>query len=348
MQNSGAASTPCPQRAGLNSVPRRAALFCLNMERFCRDELKTDFSGQSVVVSYSGGADSKALLFALCRLSARLRITVHAAILDHGFREEAAAETADAHDVCDRLGVALHTEKRNVAAWAQKKGIGLEEAGRLARQKFLETVRAATGSQWIAVGHQLNDLAEDSIMRMIRGAGWPALAGMAGVVRQTRTIRPLLLVPRAAIELFLTDIGEPWHVDRMNADEAFLRNRVRSRLLPLFVEENPSFLDSVAERWRMAREDEAFFTANLAAIPATTRHGGVFLPRAVLMELSGALRLRKYIEVLASLGRGQALAVHVRALDAAWRRNEGGKRVQFPGGKSALVREGGIVFLGPE
>lgn len=335
--------TSSPMR--LQNVPASAARFCLAVERFCREDLFLDLTGESLVVAYSGGADSRALLFALHLLTPRQDLTVHAATLDHGLRPESAAEVEDAAALCLRLGIRFHTQRMDVAAFAAGRGVGLEEAGRLCRQKFLESVRKKTGSAWVAVGHQLNDLAEDSLMRMTRGTGWPALAGMSGVVPERRIIRPMLLTSRAAVERFLLDIGEPWHEDAMNRDDAYFRNRVRKTLLPLFCKENPAFLETVADRWRMARADAAFFAAELDHFATEHRDNGIFLPRDVLENAPASLRLRQYRVVLASLGPGQATATHCNALDAVWQRNEGGKAIQFPGGKRAVIRDGGILFL---
>lgn len=328
----------------LQDLPSRAARFCLAVERFCRDDLLCDLTGASIVVAYSGGADSKALLLALFFLAPRLGLTLRAATLDHGLRPESGAEVLDAAALCRRLGIGFHTAKKDVAAYAVANGMGLEEAGRIIRLDFLEEVRAATGSGRIAAGHQLNDLAEDCLMRMTRGAGWPALAGMAGLADAGRIIRPLLLTPREDIEAFLEALGESWHDDAMNADDAYFRNRVRKYILPLFLRENPAFLDTVADRWRMARDDAAFFKSALAAIAAEKREDGIFLSRGALLDLPPSLRVRKYREIIAELGKGQATAEHLAALDAAWQRNEGGKEIQFPGGKTVRIKEGGVLF----
>lgn len=336
---------PAPA-ARLQDLPSRAARFCLAVERFCGQDISLDLSGISLVVAYSGGADSKALLLALHFLAPRFGLrALHAAILDHGLRAESAAEVAQADALCQRYGIACHTEKADVAAYARERGIGLEAAGRDCRLAFLERVRRNTGSGWVAVGHQLNDLAEDALMRMTRGAGWPALAGMAAVVEESRVIRPLLLTPRSAIEQFLRDIGETWMTDAMNEDGAYFRNRVRMEFVPLFMRENPAFLDTVAERWRMARQDAAWLRDELERIHPVGRDDGLFLSPEMLRVLPASLRLRKYAAILAGLGRGQATAVLLQALDAAWLRNEGGKTIQFPGGRSAVIRQGGIIFM---
>lgn len=336
--------TERPAYVKLQDLPAKAAHFCLGVERFCRLVLDWQCTGQSVLVAYSGGADSRALLLTLYYLAPRLGITLHAATLDHGLRPEAAREVRDAAALCAALKIPFHTQTRNVAAFAAQQGLGLEEAGREARFAFFTAVLQETGCAWAALGHQLNDLAEDCFMRMIRGAGWPALAGMAGIDEKRRLVRPLLLTPRETIEAFLTSLDQPWHDDAMNADEAFLRNRIRKHVLPLFLQENPSFLDTVADRWRMARQDASCFAGLTDAVRETARENTVFLAWEDLAAAHSSVRLRKYRRILRDLGPGQATAVLLQALDEAWQRNEGGKTIQFPGGKAAAIRKGGILF----
>ena len=329
----------------LQDLPSAAARFCLSVERFCCKDLTLDLVNTSVLIAYSGGADSKSLLLALYYLAPRLGLTLHVAILDHRLRPESASEIVEAKLLCDRLGIAFHTEARDVSAYAVKNRMGLEEAGRLQRLEFLETLRLSINCRWIAVGHQLNDLAEDCLMRMIRGTGWPALAGMLGMVQERAIIRPLLLTPRSEIELFLQALGESWQVDATNADDTYFRNRVRHKIMPLFLKENPSFLDTVADRWRMARRDAVFYRESLSTVAEKKKGNGVFLARAVLADMPESLRTRKYIDILARFGPGQSTFTHLTALDAAWQRNEGGKIIQFSGNKCAVIQNGGILFL---
>ncbi len=328
----------------LQSLPPQAAKFCLAMERFCRDELECGLRGISVLVAFSGGADSLALLLALRALSARLGLTLGAAMLDHGLRPESGAEASAAAGLCASLGVRFYSRRADVGALAAERACGLEEAGREARLAFLETVRADGGYDWIAFGHQLNDLAEDSLMRLLRGAGWPSLAGMRGIDHDRRVIRPLLLTPRAAIEDFLRTLGRDWTDDPLNRDQAFLRNRMRGRMLPLLLEENPAFLDTVALRWRVARDDAAFFAASSEIFTMAGDAGTIFFHRETLTGAPRALRLRAYKAALERLGPGQILGSALMALDRAWKKGEGGKTVQFSGRKTACIRNGGIVF----
>ena len=249
--------------ASLQALPPAQARFCLAVSRFVKQDLGLDIRGASLLVGFSGGADSTALLLVLHYLAPSLHLTLAAAHLDHGLRPSSGREADLCRAFCRELGIACVSERRDVAAERQRNKTGIEEQGRAARYGFFAQAAARMGSDWIATGHQNNDLAEDLLMRLIRGAGWPALSGMPAVDPERRLLRPLLLTPRKDIEEFLSSLGLPWLRDESNDDRAYLRNRVRLDLLPLVLRENPAFLNSAAGLWRLGRIDEDYFDALL-------------------------------------------------------------------------------------
>lgn len=337
----------------MKDLPRRLqelspeqARFCLEAERFAREGMGAPLDHMGVLVALSGGPDSTALLLALWYLAPRLSLSgLCAAHLDHGLRPDSAAEAEYAAEICDHLDLELYTERVDVRALARDTGKGLEEAAREARYDFLDRVIGVAGMHLAAVGHTLNDLAEDQLMRQIRGAGWPALGGMPAHDSDRRLVRPLLMTPKDACLDFLSSLGTGWSADESNLDGSFFRNRVRLDLLPLFMRENPAYLDAAAALWRLARLDEGFFASAASAEPEEDERG-VFLAREDLAVMHPALRLRLYKNVLESLGPGQPLARPLFDLDSAFRDKRGGKIFQFPGGKTAKVTAGGLLFSG--
>ena len=333
----------------LQDLPPDAARFCLGVERFMDRELGVRPEGV-VLVGLSGGADSTALLLALRWLAPRLGCEVRAAHLDHGLRPESSDEAEAARDLCRSLDVPCVVERQDVAALAETQSLGLEEAARRARYAFLDRVRkdagAAPGMSWIAVGHTLDDLAEDVVMRLVRGAGWPALGGMAGADPDRRLLRPLLQTPKNDIEAFLRGLDVAWTEDASNRDLAFLRNRLRHAVLPLLKLENPLFAKGVGRLWQQARQDSAWLTAELDALPWQEEPGGgLSLPLPALRKLPSALRLRACKHALERLGPGQPLADNLFALDEAVMSGAGGKTVQFPGSKIVKIGGGTVRFL---
>ena len=307
-------------------------------------------SGTRLVVACSGGPDSMALLVMLHVLRVRGGFSLVAAHLDHGLRPDAAADQAAVVHLCHHLDIHCVSEKKDVAALAAQQRMGLEEAGRLARQEFLARVRSACGAQWIATGHQLNDLAEDQLMRQLRGAGWPALGGMAGCNTAAGVLRPLLLQPKAALLELATALRLPFRNDPMNEDPRFFRNRIRNTILPLFLEENPSYLSQAAGLWLLAQLDAGHFAMAMDTTPA--RPGpdgaGLLLPATALRSVDTAIRLRCCKRALETLSRGAPQLDTLLALEAAFCAGRLGAVFHFPGQVQVTVLPQGLLFSAPE
>lgn len=287
------------------------AHFCLYVEKFISHELKVDLEGKHLLVAFSGGVDSTALLMVLHYLTVRNNAQVTAAHLNHGLRPEAGADATWVASLCSSLGIKCVVETADIQSIAASQRLGLEEAGRNARYAFLETVRNDISADYVAVGHHLDDLSEDVLMRFIRGTGWPGLSGMTGYAPERHLIRPFLLLPKSTLRAFVTHLGITWREDNTNHESTVTRNRIRNELLPLILRENPNFLDSVGRLWKIGRLENEYW----AELTAT---GEDELKNDLLQESHPAVRLRLYKSCLDNLGTGQALAHTLFKLDEAW------------------------------
>ncbi len=331
--------------ARLQDLPPKWARFCLGVRTFATRELGCDFPAKSCLVAVSGGADSTALL-RLCALLAPMHGgRLHVAHLDHGLRPESGQDAGFVRELCTRLGLPATTGRSDVSALAAERGLGLEEAGRLARYDFLERVRRDVDAEVILLAHQLNDLAEDQLLRLGRGAGWPALGGMAACDPERRLLRPLLLTPRAELEGFLRALGQAWRDDPTNALPVCTRNRVRHEILPGLTRENPNYLSGAARLWRQARADgEHWREALVQLAPQRTTEGFLLLAANKLEAATSAARLRAFKQALELLGPGQPLGDGLFRLDELWLSRASGKALRFPGDKEARITRSGVRF----
>ena len=193
-----------------------------------------------VIVGTSGGPDSVALLCALAELAGpSLPITPIAAHLHHGLRGEAADEDQRfVEALARRLNLACDAGRADVRAEAVAAGIGIEEAGRRARRRFLADAARRHGARHVALAHHADDRAETVLFHVLRGTGVEGLASLGpraplapeeGIV----IVRPLIDVRREDILAYLQTIGQPFREDESNSSDAHTRNRVRHELLPL-------------------------------------------------------------------------------------------------------------------
>lgn len=329
----------------LQDAPPSVARACLGIRRFMRDTLDVTAPWPRCLAAVSGGADSTALLVALRLLGVPL-VVAH---IDHALRPESATEAGHVAGLAEALALPCACVRIDVADRAAAWGVGFEEAGRAVRYAALETMRREHRADWILTGHHLDDLCEDVLLRLIRGSGWPSLAGMPARDDARRLLRPLLHTPKAALCAMLKAVGLAWNEDASNRARNVRRNRIRLDLLPLIRAENPAFGQSVRRLWQLARLDEAYWAHTIPA-PTPERPEGpegpglILLAKERLDRLAPAARLRLYMACLKALGgKGQALADNLLRLDALWQARRGGTLVQLPGASATITRQG-IIF----
>ena len=221
--------------------------------------------GDGVVVGVSGGPDSLCLLSCLLRLREEYGLRLHVAHLHHGARgADADADAEFVAALAAQWGVPVTVEQRDVPALARAHKLAFEETARRVRYVFLARVAGEIGGHKIAVGHNADDQAETVLMHFLRGAGPTGLRGMLPLTPITDyrllaplaprppspdpsplapivLIRPLLQVPRAAIEAYCAAHALTPRFDRSNLDTTYFRNRLRHELLPLLETYNPNF-----------------------------------------------------------------------------------------------------------
>ena len=195
--------------------------------------------GGTVIVGYSGGADSTALLHLLTRLQGAFNLRIHAAHLHHGMRPEADNDVRVCASVCAQLGVPLHVERVDVPALAQAARLSLEEAGRNARYTFFERLARELNAVAVALAHTRDDQIETILINLLRGTGPRGLCGMP--YKRDRIIRPLLDATRAQTHQYCAAQGLPTVFDSTNLDPHQLRRRVRMELIPLLRDLSPAF-----------------------------------------------------------------------------------------------------------
>jgi tRNA(Ile)-lysidine synthase len=191
-------------------------------------------------LGYSGGPDSKALLYALLECG----IKPHIAHVDHGWREESSSEAEAIREEARLLNCPFFSkrleEKLN------------EDDARRARLCFFSSI--FEGHQALLLAHHADDLAETVLKRVLEGAHLCHLGAMTPASDQFgMTIwRPLLSVRRSEIVEFLEERAIVAIDDSTNYDPKYLRARMRRELFPFlnkcFGKQSVSNLTLLSER----------------------------------------------------------------------------------------------------
>jgi tRNA(Ile)-lysidine synthase len=231
--------------------------------------------GLRLAVGLSGGADSVALLRALAERSGELGLVLHAAHLHHGLRgAEADADLDFARSLAAQLGLPFHEARVDIAAEARADGASgkaaesIEEAARRVRYGWFRQLLASGEVDAVATAHTRDDQAETVLGKFLRGAWTEGLSGIHPVVEfpEGRILRPLLAASRVEVEAYLRSLGQSWREDSSNQHLTFTRNRIRHELLPLLETWNPQMREHLAQMAELARDEEAWWQAELARL----------------------------------------------------------------------------------
>ncbi len=214
-----------------------------------------------------------ALLRALAARSGELGLVLHAAHLHHGLRgAEADGDLKFARELAAKLGLRFYEARVDTAAAARadaktgKPAETIEEAARRLRYGWFRELLASGEIDAVATAHSLDDQAETVLAKFLRGAWTEGLGGISPVLvfPEGRMVRPMLSTTRAEVEAYLGGLGQDWREDTSNRQVTFTRNRIRHELLPLLEGWNPRLREHLAQMANLAREEEAWWQAELA------------------------------------------------------------------------------------
>lgn len=231
-----------------------------------REKLESFMEDNSaIVVAVSGGADSVALLHALCSLKEETGLRIYACHINHNLRgEESDGDEQYVRSLCESLGVPLKVYSIDVRGNA-KKHESTEETARKLRYECFEK-EAAEKNALVATAHTASDNAETVIMNIIRGTGTKGLCGIPA--RRGYIIRPLLGCTREDIEEYCKSNSLRYVTDSTNLSDDYTRNKIRHNVIPLLSEFNPSLLTAFTRMTEAVTDDNAFierFSEEMAA-----------------------------------------------------------------------------------
>lgn len=309
------------------------------------------WSELTTLVGLSGGADSVALLRALCRIRGGVTGRIVAAHFNHGWR---GAESEEDEQFCWRLAESLGVECLVGGISPIHGRPKTEEAARKDRYAFFRQASEQIGARYLVLGHHRDDQVETVIQRLIRGTSLRGLAGIPRVRRfseLTTIVRPLLSCSRSAIEKYLRALKQPYRTDSTNANRAWLRNRIRGELIPLLeadyapqarlliarlaseAAEATDYLDGLAEAAmdKVAKLDFTAGTATLTNFEALNP----YLLRLVLIQI---WRFMGWPE-------GEMTRHHWRKLAESLTSQKNGSLGQYPGAIHVIVHDDVATIL---
>jgi tRNA(Ile)-lysidine synthase len=198
--------------------------------------------GDKILLALSGGVDSVVLFHLLTATGYKVSI----AHCNFGLRgKESDEDEAFVRNIAEKHSVPFFIENFNTAEYARARKLSIQMAARELRYEWLEQIRDDCDYRYIAIAHNMNDNIETLLMNITRGTGIKGLAGIP--VKTGSLVRPLLFAKREEIAEFADRKEISYREDSSNSNDKYRRNFLRHRIIPLFNELNPSFIESAGQ-----------------------------------------------------------------------------------------------------
>lgn len=302
---------------------------------------KNEISGR-ILIGLSGGADSVALLCALSVLQSERFLQCAAIYVNHGLRPEALEEEKFCQRLCAKKGIPLQIMKVQVDRHGS-----LEAAARDARYSAFAKAMQTQQADVLALAHHMDDQAETVLMHLMYGAGADGLGGMPEY--RFPIWRPLLGLRRQELHAALREIGQCWCEDASNADEAFRRNYIRRRVLPVMEEGYPQTVRALTRTADIVREENDLLRQ--MAAEWLGRHQPIipwlYLPVGLLLRQHTAMQrrlLRMFVAEHCAIELDFSAVEQLREI----LHSNGEQHRNLPGGWHAAVSDDRLHFLPPQ
>lgn len=239
------------------------------------------------LVAFSGGLDSTVLLHQLvCWRQQEPGISLRAIHIHHGISQNADGWVAHCQALCAQWQVPLVVERVTLA----KNGAGLEAEAREVRYRAF--AGALLPGEALVTAQHLDDQSETLLLALKRGSGPAGLSAMpvSAPFAGTEIIRPLLQQSRASLLDWAQRYGLRWIEDESNQDDAYDRNFLRLRVLPLLNARWPHFADAAARSAALCGEQEQLLDELLADELSRLMSDAGALAIAPMIDMSGPKR----------------------------------------------------------
>lgn len=219
---------------------------------------------QTIIIGLSGGSDSVFLLHFLLQIKERYNLRLIAAHLDHQWRPESACDVLFCKEIAEQCGVKFITAHASEIQFSKKNSGSKEEEGRALRRAFFEHIAKQYNPIAVALAHHANDQQETFFIRLLRGAG---LTGLTGIKPKDGIyIHPLLCCNKQEIIQTLEKNNITFLVDPTNQSDQFLRNRIRTHVIPTLRQCDTRFDESFTRMMHNLQEADDFLQQEIKTI----------------------------------------------------------------------------------
>ena len=313
----------------------------------CASELSGLPADTPILVAFSGGADSSALLHMLAHEAKETGAVVFAAHVNHGIRgEEADRDEEFCRQTADALGVRLFVLHADVPNEARATGESIETAARRIRYDYFNRLMLDQNIPLLATAHNANDNLETMLFHLTRGSGLSGLCGIpiSRVCAGGCIVRPLLGMTRAEILSYCNTHEISYVNDSTNVNTEYTRNRIRSEVIPALTAIHPSAVENSVRLAEHLRADALCLDGMAKQFLTEARRDCAIACEKILCAPS-AISHRALMLLYREFSGGTALEyAHLQAMRRLAERAVPHSSISLPHGISAVIEDGWLYL----
>ena len=240
--------TKCKKNQSLDSFEQH---FAYLQDQLLNKQLEISKRFKGVAACCSGGPDSTALFHLLRQMTkAKKNFPLVICHVNFGLRgEESNQDERFLRALSDEFQAPIFVRNVKKNQDPRSRSKNLQNWARQIRYDFFKEL--ISEGYIIALGHTENDVAENAIFRMARGASPLSLAGMN--MWTPPYWRPLLKTPKSFVMRWLDKFELSYREDSSNQKTIYTRNIIRHKILPKLEQRHPGATHRIA---RLAEETE--------------------------------------------------------------------------------------------
>jgi tRNA(Ile)-lysidine synthase len=188
---------------------------------------------ENLAVAVSGGPDSLTLAFLAKCYALKHKIKIKCFIVDHKLRKESSTEAKTIKKILKKININCE-----ILIWRGKKpSKNIQSLAREKRYSLLVDQCKKHNIKNLLLGHHLDDLSENFLIRIVRGSGLNGLVSLNKKAKyrnqNLNIIRPLLDLEKKILVYVAKEVFSFFINDPSNSNENFTRTRIRHLLLGL-------------------------------------------------------------------------------------------------------------------
>ena len=227
----------------------------LLFEEILFQELKK-YENKKILVAFSGGKDSLALLDFLNKKKDILHVFTGACYVNHGLRDTALRDEVFCRAYCNKNNIAFYTFNISQEIFNDKNG-GVESAARKYRYKYLLELLHSENYDYLFTAHTYSDNIESFFIDLYTGTSIYTISGI--MEENNNIIRPMLNITTEMVNAYIDYNNLIPVYDETNSDIKYVRNRIRHKLIPVLYDCGAEFEKTVCRLQKESLKLKEYF-----------------------------------------------------------------------------------------